>query len=139
MSLATVREMTKDLPRGLSTQVVSYAESVERVLPEIFRGADREFNRTVGDQLVFLAGVRKLHSIVASNYWTLDNSAALLQNLNINGIQSGQMDFSRGSVFHQKLRRLLEALEGVVGEHHLTQYLNARFSEVIQMLVADGH
>ncbi len=130
--------MIEGLPKGLSDQVIGYAESVERALPEIFRDAGRQYNSTIADQLVFLAGVRKLHSIVVSSYWILDNSAALLKELSTDQIRVGHTDYSRGGVFYQDLAGLLDLLEKVLIKHNISQYLNVPFSEVLKMLVTDG-
>lgn len=139
MSLTIVRTMTKDLPKILVDQVIGYAESVEHSLPEIFQNAGRPFDENLANQVVFLAGVKKLHSIVASSYWTLDNSAALLQNFSINRIQIGGTDYSQGGSFHQNLYRLLIALENLIETYNISSYLKIPYSEVVERLVNDEH
>jgi hypothetical protein len=137
MTMSALQGMVEGLPRSLSDQVLGYAESVERVLPEIFRDAGRHFNRNIADQTVFLAGVRKFYSVVASSYWTLDNSATLLKKLNAERIRIGRTDYSHGSAFHQNLSELLEAMEKVLREHGIFQYVNLSPTEMLQMLVTN--
>lgn len=127
--------MIEGLPKSLSDQVVGYAASVERALPEIFRDAERKFDQDIANQLVFLAGVRKLHSIVASSYWTLDNSGALLHQFNTERIRVGRADYSRGGLFHQDLLELLEAFENVLSKYNISEYINTSFTELVNILV----
>ena len=87
--------------------------------------------------MVFLAGVRKLHSVVASSYWALDNSATLLQKLNVDKIRIGRSDYSQGSAFHQNLSELLDAIEKVLRKHDIFRYVNVPFTEMLQMLLTN--
>lgn len=139
MSMSALQGMIVGLPRSLSDQVLGYAESVERVLPEIFRDAGKAFDNNIADQMVFLAGVKKLYSVVALSYWTLDNSATLLQKLNADKIRIGRTDYSHGSAFHQNLSELLETMEKVLRKHDIFQYVNLSFAEMLQTLVTDEH
>ena len=133
MSMPALQSMVGGLPRSLSGQVPGYAESVERTLPEIFKDAGKAFDNDIADQMVFLAGVRKLYSVVASSYWTLDNSATLLQKLNADRIRIGRTDYSHGSAFHQNLSALLDAIEKVLRKHDIFQYVNLSYSEVLSV------
>src|SRR5262245_6012058 len=130
MSLSALRNTVVELPRVIADQVLGYAESVEQELPSIFAQSGRQFDHTLADQLVFLAGVKKLHAIVASSYWTLDNSATLLAGLNVDNIRIGEFDYSRGGALHRTLRDLLDNLENVLAVHNLSQYLYVPLSDV---------
>ena len=107
MSLLALRNTVVDLPRSIADQVLGYAESVERELPNIFENAGKQFDHTLADELVFVAGVRKLHAIVASSYWTLDNSATLLAGISVDNIRVGELDYSRGGELYKPSQRAL--------------------------------
>ena len=62
MSYRELQETMKGLPWTIEEQVLGYARSVEDALPGIFQDAGRAFDRALGDKIVFLAGVKKLHS-----------------------------------------------------------------------------
>jgi hypothetical protein len=139
MSLELLRDSVSELPRGLADQVVGYAESVERQLPEIFASAGRHFDRAVADEFVFLVGVAKLHSIVVSSFWTLDNSATLLAQFGIDRVRAGAIDYSRGAQFYQRIVNLLNSLESVATRHNLSEYLNASPSAILRILIRNEH
>lgn len=138
MSYRELQEAVKDLPWPLQEQVLGYARSVNEALPGIFRDARRAFDRGLGDQIVFLAGVRKLHGIVVSSYWTLDNSGRLLQTLNVSGIRAGSLDLSRGGPLHNRLDALVKSLERVLDKHGLRDNLNSDYVALVEALSSDG-
>jgi hypothetical protein len=139
MSLAVLRDIVAELPRVIADQILGYAESVERELPHIFERWGTQSDHTLAEELVFLAGVRKLHAIVASSYWTLDNSATLLTGPSIDNIRVGELDYSRDGELHRTLRSLLETLENVLAAHNLSQYLYVPLSEVLTLLTINEH
>src|SRR5690348_2478867 len=96
VSIQDVRDMVSGLPRSLGEQVIGYAESVERSLPAIFREARRPLSPRLVNEVVFIAGVRKLHWLAASSYWILDNSGRLLASMDVSAVQVGGLDMSRG-------------------------------------------
>jgi hypothetical protein len=138
MSYRELQETMKGLPWTLEEQVLGYARSVEDALPGIFQDAGRAFDRVLGDKIVFLAGVRKLHSIVVSSYWTLDNSGKLLQTLNVSSIRAGGVDLSRGGPMHSRLDSLVKSLEKALEKQGVRNYLNSDYASLVQALAADG-
>ena len=138
MSLQDVRLMVAKLPRSLADQVIGYAESVERALPEIFTEARRRRTAGLANQVIFIAGLRKLHWLAASSYWTLDNSGKLLQAMDVTRIQIGKADVYRGSETYTELHALLVDLEQLLTERHLLEHLQLSWPELIRELVANG-
>ena len=116
MSLQRVNVLSKGLPHALRAQVIGYAESVERILPDIFAEIGRPVDQKRIDTVVFWAGVRKLYSLVAAAFWTLDNSIEMLSRSEINCVQIGGSRFSRTSPIYARIRELLYALEAVASE-----------------------
>lgn len=139
MSIQQVRSMIEFLPRSLGEQVVSYAESVDRALPEIFKEAGTTYKKSVADQIVFLAGIKKIEWLVSSSYWTLENSGKLLQELDVNRIRIGGSDVSRGSQIYMQLQSLSKELEKVLAENGISDHIRKPLPDLIMELSGDGH
>jgi len=137
VSYKELEETVKGLPWALEEQVLGYARSVDDALPEIFREAGRAFDRALADQVVFLAGLRKLHSIVAGNYWTLDNSGKLLETLDVSKIRAGSLDLSRGGDLHVRLESLVKSLERALEKNDVRQYLGVDYRTLVGMLASN--
>jgi hypothetical protein len=137
MSYRELEETVKGLPWVLEEQVLGYARSVDEALPEIFREAGRAFDRALADQVVFLAGLRKLHSIVAGNYWTLNKSGKLLETLDVSKIRAGSLDLSRGGELHARLGSLVKSLENALEKNDVSQYLRVDYQTIVAMLSRD--
>jgi hypothetical protein len=136
MSLRILAETISDLPYGLSEQVLSYARSLEVAAPEIFREAGVSANRELIESLVFIAGLRKLYSIVDSNYWVLDNTGAILEREQVQfSVRVGSADLSRGSEYHHSLVTVRRELIELLSEHQLLQFVqNIPYVEVVREL-----
>src|SRR5882762_6649993 len=137
MSLQDVRELAAGLPASLRDQVIGYAESVERALPDIFREARRRPNERIARELVFLAGVKKLHWLASSSYWTLENSGKLLANLDVNAVRIGGSDFSRGGQAYSQLQTLLGDLNEALGDQQISEYLLMSWKELVRALASN--
>lgn len=125
------------LPWALREQIIGYAKSVDDALPEIFREAGREFDRALGDRLVFFAGVKKLYSIVGSCFWALDNSGKLLESLDVSTIRAGGLDLTRGGNLHARLQALITSLDVALEKNNVRNYLNLDYKTLIELLSND--
>jgi hypothetical protein len=125
------------LPWSLREQVIGYAKSVDDALPEIFREARRDFDRVLGDQIVFFAGVKKLYSIVGASYWTLDNSGKLLETLEVSSIRAGGLDLTRGGDLHHRLQALVNSFDKALEKDNVRQYLNLDYKTLIEVFSND--
>lgn len=132
-----LKDSVENLPWALRDQIIGYAKSVDDALPEIFREAGHEFDRALGDQLVFLAGVKKLYSIVGSCYWALDNSGKLLESLDVSAIRAGGLDLTRGGYLHTRLHALITSLDIAFEQNNVRHYLNLDYKTLIQLLSND--
>lgn len=140
MSMKALEETVDILPFALADQVLSYAKSVEAASPDIFRNAGIRQSQEVTNKLVFIAGVRKLFSIIDSNYWVIDNAGEILQREQDQGhIRVGGTDLSRGGEYYRELSNLREDFQSVISENNLEYYVsNVPYADVIKALV-DGH
>ncbi|MFA4911414.1 MAG: hypothetical protein WC649_10285 [Desulfobacteria bacterium] len=139
MSLRELADTINSLPYALSDQVLSYAKSLELSAPDIFKDAGIERTKELTDTLVFIAGLRKLFSIVNSNYWVIDNAGAILSKQNQYEVRVGRTDLSRGGTYHQALNALSKDLYEILSQHNLLQYVqNMPYSEIVRK-IANGH
>lgn len=122
MSLRYVNSFASELPYSLREQVVDYARSVDQASSEIFKEAEMELTEELRDQLVLVAGVRKLYAICSTSYWLLYNSTTLLGNGDA-GIRVGGTTFSRDGGQFLKLSILLRELETVLHGQGLSRDL----------------
>jgi len=97
MSLELVEEFAQQLPFRLREDVIGYARSVQAAVPDIFREARMTLDQGLADQLVFVAGIKKLYAICSGTFWILDNSLHSLQQAQAYEIKVGSMRISRGS------------------------------------------
>lgn len=136
MSIRTLSEVISDLPYSLQEQVLSYARSVEVAAPDIVRESGVRATHVHTDALIFIAGLRKLYSIVDSNYWVLDNTGALLERQHAQfSVRVGGADLSRDSQYHRSLVVLRRELIDILSEQNLLPYmLNVPYVEVLREL-----
>jgi len=138
MSLKLLSSTIAELPFVLREQVLGYAESVRQALPDICREAGVKPSPELFEQITYIAGIRKFHGLVASNFWALDNSAALLLASDVSQIRMGAQDFSRGGNVHSILKNALEALEAALDRQGARALVELRYPELVQRLAADG-
>ena len=77
--------------------VIGYARSVDAALPEIFRDAGIAERPDLRDQLVLVAGAKKLHAICSSAFWILEHSLSGLKSADVQQIRMGGIYVARGS------------------------------------------
>ncbi len=80
---------------------------------DISREAEIDLTEELRDQLVLVAGIRKLYAICSSSYWLLYNSTKLLGS-EVAGIRVGGTTFSPEGGQFQRLSGLLQSLDMVL-------------------------
>jgi hypothetical protein len=108
---------------------------VQAALVDIFREAKVKQDRILGDQLVFLAGVKKLHAICSGTFWILDNSLESLAQAEAYEVRVGALRISRNSREYRQLRDLLGDIESILAVHGLTEFVYlASYAEILRLL-----
>lgn len=134
-----LRDMFSSLPSALATQIFGYAQSVHDASQEIFKEARVHLTDDLQQKLVFLAGVKKLYTIIDSNYWLIDNSGKLLSGMGTNDVYIGSVDFSRGSEYFSQLDKMRRDLTEILSKFNILHFVeDAGYVEIVQAL-ADGH
>lgn len=135
MSLQQVEEFTEALPFRLKEDVLGYARSVQAAVTEIFREAGMRPDPALGDQLVFVAGVKKLHAICSSTFWILDNSLESLEQADAREVRVGTLRISRNSREYKQLRDLLGDIEIILAAQGLTKLVDVHsYAEILRLL-----
>lgn len=139
MSIKALSEAIEPLPYTLSEQVLSYAKSLEAAAPQIFADAGIQRTRENTDKLVFIAGLRKLFSIMDGNYWVIDNASALLsKQANQYAVHVGGTDLSRGGAYHSSLRRMLTEFTQLLLDKNLMRHVrDLSYTELVREM-SDG-
>ncbi len=135
MSIERVADFARELPPKLREDIIGYARSVQSALPEIFQDAGIAETRELRDQLVLIAGVKKLHAICSSAFWILDNSLAGLQQADIQQVRLGGLFIARGSRQWLELRDAVAAIEGVLADQGVLPFVyTPSYAEVLREL-----
>jgi hypothetical protein len=138
MSIRLVQQWTARLPYALREQVVGYARSVEQALPEIQDEAKVELASSDRDLVVFLAGLRKLYSLVSSSYWTVENAGEILTRHGAGAARSGNTYYSRDSELFVGLRQALDEMQTLLREHAIEEELLLTSYTDLVKWIADG-
>jgi len=131
MSLQLLASTIEELPWALRDQVYSYAETVKRAMPAIFSQTETPFNQAKADKIIYLAGIKKLRSIINSNHWILYNSSQMLNRQQVEKIKIGGQDFSKGSDLTTNLRKLNQEVEAVIIANQLQELLMMDYSTLV--------
>jgi hypothetical protein len=134
MSLRSLQDFTSELPFAIAEQVYGYARSVREAAPDICRDAEIEPSETLSDQLMWLAAVKRLHSIIGSAYWTVENANHLLRQQDAGPPFVGATDYSDRSSMYATLARLqlsLQQLEHALG---VADLIHLRWPDVVRIL-----
>ena len=123
MSIRDVEQIVAELPYSIREDVVGYAHSVQAALPDIFRNARLPATSTLKDQIVLVAGVRKLHSIATSNFWILEHSLHLSREANLGAVRIAGETIHRRSDYYLALSRLMNGLNVLLGDLGIREYI----------------
>lgn len=135
MSLERVVDFARGLPPKLREDVVGYARSVQSAVPEIFRDAGIAETQDLRDQLILIAGVKKLHAICSSAFWILDNSLTGLRQSDVQQIRLGGIYVARGSRQWLQLRDAVTAIEVILVDQRVMPFIQlSSYAEILTEL-----
>jgi hypothetical protein len=110
MGWSALNETISALPWALRDQVETYTRSVDDAVPEIFAEAEIELTPARRDQIIFIAGVRKLWHLVDAQYELLTSSLSLVRGYGVGELQTGGRTYSQESASLDALRGLRNGL-----------------------------
>jgi hypothetical protein len=117
--------------------VVGYAKSVREALPEIFREADLRPDPVLEDEVVFIAGIRKLYAIVSSTFWTLHKALSNLRERDIPRVRIGGHAYSFDSPEYRELQSLHDTLRALLEEEDLLRFMRGINYPAMLRILAD--
>lgn len=124
MSLRAVQSFCEPLPRALRDQVVGYARSVSDAFFNIAREAQVRPHGNLQNQLVFVAGIKRLYSLLRADYWLVENAISLLKSYDVDGFQLGRQTLAGDTPEHRDILAAYQELRGYLEEEglwHLVQ------------------
>jgi hypothetical protein len=123
MSIERVQSLLGEFPTNLSDPVIGYAESVRAALPDILHEAGVSPDQVLEDEIVYIAGIRKLYGIVSSTFWTLQKALAKLDQREIPTVRVGGHRYSFQSPEYRRLELLHGSLRLLLEEENLMRFM----------------
>lgn len=99
------------MPFRLREQVIDYVASVADAIPEIFSDAGIEFSAELRDDLLFLAGIRKIWTLVNGQFELVNGALTLLAESDVRRMRIGSMPLDRQSDLYRSLKTLRDGLQ----------------------------
>lgn len=137
MSIERIEGLMAEFPQNLRDPVIGYARSVRAALPDIFREADLSLDPVVGDEIVFIAGVRKLYALVSSTFWTLHKALSNLDARNITRVRIGGRGYAFDSPEYQRLRVLYDSFRTLLDDEDLLRFMSGVNYATVLRIVAN--
>lgn len=107
MSIRDLEQVVSELPYSIREDVLGYALSVQRAMPEILREARIREADGLAEQIVFVSGIKKLYSVTASSFWVLENSLEVARQADLGAVRVAGERIDRGSEYYNSLSTLL--------------------------------
>ena len=130
-----VKELVSELPYRFREDILGYARSVQHALPEIFSNAHVKWNEDLAEQVIYIAGLKKFHSICSSIFWTLENSLHMLEQSEVSAVRIGSTYYNKQSEEYSELSTLINNLENLLFEHQIFEFIQIRsYTEILERL-----
>lgn len=141
MSIRRLSSILEPAPPQLREQIIGYARSVDAAAADIFEDADVPFDEELAEDLVLLAGLRRLWSIVDGQYWIVANSLHLLSDHNISEVGVGGSIYGYGTRSFQQIRDLRDQFQRLLRELNVLRLVEAGSPADLLVLLAEesGH
>lgn len=135
MSIERVEALLGESPSSLRDPVIGYAESVKAALPDIFRQAGLASDSLLENEVVFIAGIRKLYAMVSSTFWTLQKALTKLSEREVPNIRIGGHRYSFDSAEYRRLHALHDSLRAVLEQENLLRFMGrVNYADVVRAL-----
>ena len=135
MSIQAIEKLVGGFPAALRDPVLGYALSVKGALPDIFREARIEPDPEIADQVVFIAGVRKLYAMVSSTFWTLNKALRQLNTRDVPAVRIGGRAYSLDSIEYRRIEALYDSLRTRLEEEEILRFMRTiSYANLVQTL-----
>lgn len=136
MSLEALRAILTQLPRALSDEIDGYVNSVHQSVGEIFKEAETQADPIMVDTFLFCIGIKRLWTIVDSQYWVIDNSLTLLRNTGSTGFRVGSTSVQKSANEIQSLAQVRADLQGILTQIGLEDIVMATDLKTIVRMIS---
>ena len=134
MSMERLRSLSRPLSALVRDQVLGYAESVNAALPEIFEEVRLSFDEQVADEVVLIAGIRKLDAICSSAALLLDRAMAGLAADQIMTIRIGASEYAEDSRDYTELTELSNLMRATLRDLEMEPFITMRYDRMVREL-----
>ena len=100
MNKSIIFELLAELPTSLRERISGYVDSVINSMDAIFESAGKKYSEEIATMVIVIAASRKLFDIINAAYWTLDNTAIILEDQGTSSIRIGGTSYSRSSQYY---------------------------------------
>lgn len=138
MSKYALYEVLGHLPYNLKNQIEGYVVSVEDLALDIFSHEGIDFSKSLLDNLLFLAGMWRLWTLVDTYYWIMDNSISLVRTTNVHSIRIGSSSYTYDSRDYRELHELRQKLLNLFAQEELSQLTEARTISDLLIIIKGG-
>jgi hypothetical protein len=135
MGKEALRNFLAQLPPPIQSQIEGYVSSVETRAFEIFQNASITFTNEKLDALLFYSGLRRLWSLVQTQYWILDNCLHLVGD-QADGVQVAGVEQTFQSRGYRSFQGLWFDLENIIQKAGVRQIVEAR--NLVEVLILEG-
>jgi len=127
MGKSELNEVIYLLPYTLKNEIGGYATSIELASTEIFLNAGIEKKQEILDKLIFLACIKRIWTIVSSQFWIVDNTLTLISHdSDFKEVKVGATIFSKTSDTYKQLKDLRDKFELLIHELELNEIVQSK-------------
>jgi len=122
-----LRSLLTELPRSLAEEIEGYSSSVSDAYSAIASevGVPRNQREELEGEFVFAAAIRRLWTLLDTQYWILSHSLGLLASQDVGTVRLGGTRYSRDSRAFRDVRALRDDLQSVVRGLGIEPHVNA--------------
>jgi len=135
MNKSKLHSITSNLPYALEERVNGYVDSIIISMDSIFESAGIKFNEELANKIILIAGIKKLFDIINAAYWTLDNTATVLERNGTSSIRIGATSYSKGSKYYSDLFIMQDELKQILIDANIYDYVDYQsYSDIVKSL-----
>ena len=127
-----------ELPYAIAEDIRTYSSAVRQSMEDIFKDAGVAYSNALVEQVCFIAELKKLHSIVTTQYWVLQNSLSLLTRNEIASVRAGSLRIQRNSDSFLELEQIMQELNDLLRENEILELVEMPTYRDIVLRLVDG-
>lgn len=135
MEKEDIINLIRTLPRNFSYQIDGYINSIENASKDIFLEAKIEYDTILLNKLLYFAAIRKVWSLVNSQYWALKNALSILGRNRISEISIGSANYTQDSQDFLEIQEFRSNFLDLLIELELSEVVESKnMSELLKLI-----